>query len=281
MVRTRSTRALALLAQAFALLVMVGMASNAFAQRRNNSFGRSADDWCSNAGDGDGETFCEVREATIGASGPLQIDASPNGGISVRGWDRGDAMVRARIVAHGETKADARRIASEVRLDTSGGVRADGPRADHDRDEGWSVSFEVSVPKNAMLTLTANNGGIVIEDFGGTASFHTKNGGVSLRGVAGDIKGETTNGGVNVELAGDRWDGAGLDVTTRNGGINIRMPEHYSAELEVGTTHGRLSIGVPITVQGTIGRSLTTVLGAGGARVRAVTTNGGVSVRPK
>ena len=281
MARTRSARALALLAHAFALVVMVGIASNAFAQRRTTGFGRSADDWCANAGDGDGETFCEVREATIGAAGLLHIDASPNGGISVRGWDRGDALVRARIVARGETTADARRIASEVRLDTSGGVKADGPRTDRDRDEGWSVSFEVSVPKNAMLTLTANNGGIVIENFGGTANFHTKNGGVSLRDVSGDIKGETTNGGVNVELAGERWDGAGLDVTTHNGGINIRMPEHYSAELEVGTTHGRLSLGVPVTVQGTVGRSLTTVLGAGGARVRAVTTNGGVTIKTR
>jgi len=268
-------------ARGFALLLVLCVASTAFAQRRNTGFGRSADDWCSDARDGDGATSCDVREAAIGAAGTIAIDAGRNGGITVRGWDRGDAMVRARVVAHAETAAEARRIASEVRLDTSAGVRADGPAPSGDGDQGWSVSYEVSVPRNAMLTLAANNGGIVIEGFGGTATFHTRNGGISLRDVSGDIKGETTNGGVNVDLGGDRWDGAGLDVTTRNGGINIRMPEHYSAELEVGTTHGRLNIGVPITVQGSIGRSLTTVLGAGGARLRAVTTNGGVSVRPR
>lgn len=266
-------------ALAFALLLVIGLTATAFGQRRNSTFGRSADDWCADARDGDGATFCEVREATIGAAGPLDINAAPNGGITVRGWDRGDALVRARIVAHAETAADARRLTSEVRLDTTGGVKVEGPQRDRDRDEGWSVNYEVSVPKNAMVTLTTNNGGIVIENFGGTANFHTHNGGISLRGVSGDIKGETTNGGVNVDLVGDRWDGAGLDVTTHNGGINIRMPEHYSAELEVGTTHGRLNIGIPITVQGTIGRSLTTVVGAGGARVRAMTTNGGVTVR--
>src|SRR5262249_29383842 len=99
------------------------------------------------------------------------------------------------------------------------------------------------------------------------------------RDVGGDIKGETTNGGVTLDVSGDHWDGAGLDVTTRNGGVKIRLPEHYSAELEVGTTHGRLNVTIPMTVQGTISRTLTTTLGAGGAKLRAITTNGGVSIQ--
>jgi putative adhesin len=256
------------------------LAAPAPAQNRNSRFGRSNSDWCGNAGDTDRATHCEIREQTIAASNPIDVDAGRNGGISVRGWDRGDALVRARVIGYGNTEADARRLASSVRIDATGGVvRADGPSSDG--DEGWQVSFEISVPRRAMLTLTANNGGIVIEDFQGTAKFHTRNGGISLRDIAGDIHGETTNGGVTVDLGGDHWDGAGLDVTTRNGGINIRLPENYSAELEVGTTHGRMTIDIPITVQGTIVRPLRTTLGAGGAPIRAVTTNGGVSVRQR
>ena len=66
---------------------------------------------------------------------------------------------------------------------------------------------------------------------------------------------------------------------TRNGGINMTMPEHYSAALETATVNGRISIDFPVTVQGRIGRELTTTLGSGGARLRAVTTNGGVTIR--
>jgi hypothetical protein len=43
--------------------------------------------------------------------------------------------------------------------------------------------------------------------------------------------------------------------------------------------NGGLDLGFPITVQGNVGRRLTTQLGAGGATIRAITTNGGVSVR--
>src|SRR5215831_18861210 len=169
---------------AFALGLTLAVATTASAQRRDTRFGQSNDDWCADAGhNGDRASYCEVREATIGAAGTIAIDAGRNGGISVRGWDRGDATVRARVVGYGTTPADAQRIASEVRLDTSGGVKAEGPATALDRDEGWYVSYEVNVPKNAMLTLTANNGGISVEDFAGTATFHTKNGGISLRDV--------------------------------------------------------------------------------------------------
>jgi putative adhesin len=261
------------------LTLAVGLATSAFAQNRSRP-GRSNADWCDQNGDTDRASHCEVRELTIGAANPIEIDAGKNGGITVRGWDRGDALVRARIIGYGDTEADAARVTSSVRIDgASGVVRAEGPT--DSGSQPWQVSYEVSVPRTAMLTLTANNGGIVIEDFHGSANFHTRNGGINLRDVSGDIRGETTNGGVNVDVSGDHWDGAGLDVTTHNGGVNLRLPEHYSAELEVGTTHGRLSVNVPVTVQGTIGRSLTTTLGAGGAKLRAMTTNGGVSIRQR
>jgi DUF4097 and DUF4098 domain-containing protein YvlB len=222
-----------------------------------------------------------MREDTIGGANPLDIDAGRNGGIRVRGWDRGDVLVRTRIESYADTDADARRLVAGVRVDTAGGrVRAEGPDTAN-RDESWSVSFEISVPRNAMLTLNTNNGGISIDDFRGSAKFHAKNGGLVLTNVGGDLRGETTNGGVTVEVGGDHWDGAGLDVETRNGGIRLTLPKGFSAELEAGTTHGGISIDFPITVQGRIGRHLETTLGAGGPKLRAMTTNGGVSIRQR
>jgi DUF4097 and DUF4098 domain-containing protein YvlB len=244
------------------------------AQTRRQGFGPTGSGWCDDRGNNDRSTFCEVREETVSGVNPLDVDAGRNGGIRVRGWDRGDVMVRARIVGYAETDAEARRVVSGVRIVTAGGnVRADGP------DAQWSVSFEIQVPRTALLTLSTNNGGISIEDFQGTAKFRARNGGVSLSNVSGDIRGETTNGGVTIDLTGDRWDGAGLDVETHNGGIRMTLPEHYSAALETGTTNGGVKIDFPVPVQGTVGRRLNTTLGAGGAKIRAITTNGGVTIR--
>ena len=253
-----------------------------FAQSRDPRAPRSSSDWCADGGDRDRAYHCEVREDTIGGANPIDIDASPNGGIRVRGSDAATCSC-ARACRHPPSSdAEARRLVSSIRIETAGGsVHVVGPDTPRDRDLNWSVSFEVQVPRNAMLTLTTKNGGISIDDFGGTAKFRTTNGGISLANVGGDIRGETTNGGVTVDLNGDHWDGQGLDLQTHNGAVRLSLPSNYSAALETGTTHGRIAIDFPITVQGRIDRELTTTLGAGGAKIRAVTTNGAVTIRKK
>jgi DUF4097 and DUF4098 domain-containing protein YvlB len=247
-------------------------------RRTDRSMGGCNEQWNS-----DRPSYCEMREETIatGAVNPLDVDAGQNGGIRVRGWDRADVHMRARVNAWADSDAEARQLVSGVRIVTgSGSIRAEGPPSHG--EGGWSVSFELDVPRTAILTLHTHNGGISIGDFQGTANFRAVNGGVTLSNVGGDIRGETTNGGLTVDLSGDRWDGAGLDVETRNGGIKMSLPEHYSAALETATTNGRITIDFPITVSGRINpRQLTTTLGAGGARIRVVTTNGGVSIQRK
>jgi DUF4097 and DUF4098 domain-containing protein YvlB len=247
------------------------------AQTRDRRSARSGDASCTDGWNDNRASYCEVREATIPGLNPLDIDAGPNGGIRIRGWDRGDVLVRTKIVGYSGSEAEARRVASGVRVETAGGrIRTDGP--DRRGDEYWSASFEVQVPRTALLTLNTRNGGIAIDDFRGTAKFRATNGGISLNNVGGDIRGETTNGGLTVDLSGDRWDGAGLDVETHNGGIRMTLPEHYSADLETGTVNGGTRIAFPVMVQGTLGKHFTTTLGAGGAKLRVITTNGGVTI---
>ncbi len=259
---------------ALTTLVVTANLPVASAQSRSRDAARDGCD--SGWGDRARASFCEVREETIGASGLLDVDAGANGGIKVIGWDRGDALVRSVVRGYAETDADARRIVAGVRIETAGRIRATGPETD--RSESWSVQFEIHVPRRAQLALHTNNGGISIDDFQGIAEFRAQNGGVTLRNVGGEIKGETTNGGLTIDLNGDRWDGMGLDVSTHNGGIKLTVPERYSAELETGTVNGRISTDFPVTVQGRLNRELHTTLGSGGVRIRAMTTNGGVTI---
>lgn len=264
-----------------ALACTVAFPAAGLAQSRNRSTDGCDDGW----NGGRQYRHCEVREYTLQGVNPLDIDAGRNGGIRVRGWDRPDVLVRAKVIGYARTESDARRVVSGVRVDAAGTtVRAEGPdfRGNDDlNNENWSVSFEISAPRNAMLTLNTQNGGIALDDLHGTVKFHARNGGVTLNDVSGDIKGETTNGGVTVDLRGDRWDGTGLDVQTTNGGVKMTLPDHYSAVLDTGTVNGRISIDFPVTVQGNLTRQLTTTLGSGGARIRAVTTNGGVVIRKR
>lgn len=225
------------------------------------------------------EGNCEIREQTLAMSGaPIAIDGKQNGGISVKGWDQNQVLVRARVQTGAPTAAEAADLARQIRIETSGAkIYANGPESR--KNYHWDVSYEVFVPRRADLSLETHNGGIVISDVNGKIEFTALNGGVVLRKVGGAVRGSTTNGGLVVELSGDRWDGETLDVRTTNGGVVLSVPENYSAKLETGTVNGSINVDFPVTVQGKINKELAVNLGSGGATVKAMTTNGGVRVK--
>ena len=235
-------------------------------------------DWCEDDwGSSRMDHVCETRASTMQLVDRLNIDGGVNGGVTVLGGTSDEIEIDAKVWAQARSEERALEIMREVRIETRGGrLRASGP--DTRRREGWGVSFEVRVPRSIDLDITTHNGGVKIADVDGEIRFDVLNGGVSLLDLSGDVRGHTTNGGLTVELEGNRWSGRGLDVETTNGGVRLRVPEDYSAELVTGTVNGGMNFDFPITVRGKLGDRVETRLGAGGPRVRVVTTNGGVRV---
>ena len=72
-------------------------------------------EFCSNnnSWNGDRVGFNEVREMTLPATGNLSVDGGRNGGIRVKGENRGDILVRACVQTWGATDAEAKSLASE------------------------------------------------------------------------------------------------------------------------------------------------------------------------
>src|SRR5829696_1205372 len=257
-----------------ALVTFTGVA--AFAQRnKDRSLSCRENNWYNDRLVGN----CEIREQTLAPSGgAIAIDGKQNGGVSVKGWDQNQFLVRARVQTGAPTAAEAAALGQQVRIETSGAkIFASGPESR--RDYHWDVSYEVFVPRRADLSLETHNGGIVIADVNGKIDFSAVNGGVVLKRVGGAVRGSTTNGGLVVELSGDRWDGESMDVSTTNGGVIMSVPENYSANLQTGTVNGSVNVDFPVTVQGKLSKQIALNLGSGGALVKAMTTNGGVHLK--
>ncbi len=264
--------------------VLLGcLASPLSAQRR-----RDAGEWTlscrdddrSRWGDDDRARFCEIRETGFKAPGRrLTVDPGDNGAIRITGWDRDSVAVTARVQTQAGSDADARDLAGQIRIEASGGtIRADGPASR--RRASWSVSFDVKVPRNSDLEAETVNGPIAVADVKGRMDLHAQNGPLHLDALAGDVHARTVNGPLVVTLEGTKWDGNGLDGETQNGPVVLSLPEGYSAHLETGTVNGPMNLDIPITVQGRFNfRRLSTDIGSGGPTVRAVTTNGPVTVQ--
>jgi DUF4097 and DUF4098 domain-containing protein YvlB len=261
------------------LALLLGGVGTALAQRSR------PDDWldrCRRDGwGGDARAhYCELRDTGLRPTGhAVTVDPGQNGGVRFTGWERDSVAVTAEVQTQAETDADARSLAQRIRIETSGGtIRAVGPAMAH--GESWSVSFDVSVPHRSDLEAETENGPVSVADVTGRMELRAHNGPMHLESLGGDVHARTTNGPLVVTLEGDRWDGTGLDSETQNGPVVLTLPEHYSARLETGTVNGPMSVDYPLTLQGRISfRRIATDIGSGGPPIRAVTTNGPVTLR--
>lgn len=258
----------------FFLLFIVCGSLPAFAQ---GDSGFCSETWSN----GDRSSVKELRETKLPASNLLAVDGKRNGGIRVIGENRSDVLVRACVQAWAKDDAAARNLAKSIRIETNSVVRAEGANDEN----GWGVSYEIHVPRSTNLKLSAQNGGIGINSVEGNLEFDTHNGGIRLNDVAGNVKGRTMNGGVRVNLAGNRWQGSGLDVETTNGGVQLSMPENYAARVETGTVNGGFKSDFDALRVERDGNNrwnrtsrVASDLNGGGATVRVMTRNGGVKV---
>jgi DUF4097 and DUF4098 domain-containing protein YvlB len=186
--------------------------------------------------------------------------------------------------------------------------------ADWRRNESWTVDYDVQVPRDTALTVAAVNGEVTIRELSGDVSAEAVNGeiaisdvggdvsakavngeiainrvsgdifaevvngDVELEGVSGSVDGHAVNGSIEVTVVGDRLAGEGITLVTVNGPVELRIPEGFSARLELETVSGGMDVDFPITISGKLGRSISTTLGGGGPLVRLETTGGSISV---
>jgi DUF4097 and DUF4098 domain-containing protein YvlB len=232
------------------------------------------DDWCDERKWG--SRYCEIRETEIPAGRDvITVDAGPNGGVEVAGWDEDRILIRAKITVWDADREDGEEIAAGVTIDTDGVIRADGPRGRHD---GWSVDYRIRVPRNSDLELESRNGGLSVAGVTGTIDLETSNGGIRLEGVGGEVTGHTTNGGISVALEGKTWDGEGLDVESRNGGVHIEVPGDYNAMLMAGTRNGGIRSDIRVPREDRDDGIVRATLGEGGPLIRVMTRNGGIRI---
>lgn len=259
------------------LLALCLLSTCAFAQDKVNG---KSDDFCQNYNYSKLEkgSFNEIREVTMPAVSLLTAEGLQNGGIRVKGENRSDILVRVCVQAHAASDEAARILARKVRIETDPIVRAEGTSGDN-----LSVSYEIHVPHQTNLKLTAQNGGISVSSVEGNMEFETVNGGLHFSDLAGNVRGRTINGGIHAQLSGKGWKGAGLDVQTTNGGIHLSIPENYAANIEIGAvTEGWQSSIAALQIDGKDGQvsggRFKTSLNGGGAPVRLIAENGGVYI---
>ena len=224
-------------------------------------------------------SYCEMREVTAAFAGSIDVDSSPTGSVSIRGWDDASVLIRILVLSAAPDEGQANFLAHQVSvMESAGVIRSTGPSRTMDRQ--WSVSYEIFVPRGTDLTLNAEVGATSVQDVTGTVRCGANVGAIQLISVNGDVQCHTAVGAISIALAGDHWEGAGLRVRTNVGAIEFTIPPNYSAHLDLSTALGSINSTslLPVLKNG-LARSVATDLGAGGATISASTAVGAIVVK--
>jgi DUF4097 and DUF4098 domain-containing protein YvlB len=176
-----------------------------------------------------------------------------------------------------------------------------------------SVRVEVHMPENADLTVhsgdgsveadsitgnvdvTTGDGSITVQGAKGTMRFHSGDGHIEARGLDGSVDASAGDGHINLEgrfdaLSIRTGDGsvsaralAGSKVATNwtihtgDGSVDLEVPGDLQANLDASTHDGHISMGLPVTVEGSFSSSsIHGKLNGGGATLSIRTGDGSI-----
>jgi DUF4097 and DUF4098 domain-containing protein YvlB len=178
-----------------------------------------------------------------------------------------------------------------------------------------SITVTLRVPKESDLDVHTGDGSVNVPEIAGRVSVVTGDGSIAILGARGEIHLQTGDGsidasGLDGNLRAQTGDGrvkvrgrfealevrtgdGGIDaevepgsklltewsLDTGDGGIRLTVPGDLGAELFARSGDGTISMDIPLTVQGTIGRTqVRGTLGAGGLPLRLHTGDGSIRV---
>ena len=218
------------------------------------------------------------------------------GGVYINGWDRNEYSVRTcKAVPDDDPNPPATLREITTTNNTNGQLAVNGPSG-----REWVANLIIMVPRLSKMDIETQNGPLQLRDLAGNIHLSATNGPISLRNVGGVVETTTTNGPislvggsgdhrltaangpVHISLSGSRWDGPGLEVSTKNGPLSLSIPDAYGSGIRIqASNHSPVNCKAPACAGATKTLSSPSVIqiGNGDPIVRLSTLNGPLSIQ--
>jgi Putative adhesin len=211
------------------------------------------------------------RVEIINGNGPVEIMAGADGIVDVAAVLSARSMTndRARTLLE-RSKVDERILPGHIRLATVRG----------NESGGLEVTYKVSVPADARVEMTGNNGTLKADGLRGHVRAMAANGSVELTRLRGSVDVATVNGTISAQMA-EVTARVRLEVT--NGRVMLEVPKDTKATLNARSVNGGIAV-TGLGIQEASGRrirSLESVLNGGGPEVDVRATNGRIAIEGK
>jgi hypothetical protein len=232
-------------------------------------------------------------------AGSISVEPSTSGSAEIVGrkeWRRGDpADVHFDVVHRGDDVV----ICAVWFNDRCEPPNITIPRVGRTRSNDVAVHFTVRLPAGVRLDATGVSADIRVRGATAGVSAQSVSGALRISDVTGDIAASTVSGDlvltairatsisaetVSGDITADAASVTGtkpLHFESVSGAITVSLPAGVDANLRMNTVSGRLRSEFPLTLQGSLGRDLSSQLGRGGRTLSIETVSGDVTLRKR
>jgi hypothetical protein len=252
-----------------------------------------------------------TKSYTIGGRANVHVDSN-DGSVRVTTGD--SKQVEFQVIYNGYTmdrnltvtsRQDGDHVEVSARVVRSWGIFGGGMHR--------NLRIEVHMPRNADLGVDTGDGSVEAEAVNGNLDIHTGDGHIRVQGAKGSIRLRTGDGSIeghdldgkleantgdgHVNLDGrfdalniKTGDGSitaranagsklenGWNLHTGDGSVTMSLPGDLQADIEASTNDGRISLGIPVIVEGNLGTShIHGKMNGGGAPLTIHTGDGSI-----
>jgi len=224
-----------------------------------------------------------TQELGAAAADVAALDVKTDvGDITLEAAETDEVHITAEITVKAKTDEQAERLLQAVRVtaEPSGDtlvIKARKP-ADFGRNQ-LAVDFKIAAPARLRLRCVADVGNIRAEGFAGPVEARTDVGNVSCTGLRAAANLRTSVGDVRAAYVADAPAALDLTMTTDVGNVNFTGPTEISANLDASSDVGSIHTSRPLTVTGTVSKSIKASLGDTKGRISLRTNVGSIHIQ--
>jgi putative adhesin len=190
-------------------------------------------------------------EVNMPQDADLQVDTG-DGSVETQ-------SVNGRLKIHtGDGSVKAQAVSGDVNIDTGdGSITLEGAKGD--------------------IRLRTGDGHIDARNLDGKLDANTGDGSVKIDGRLDQLDIKTGDGSITAHLAPGSKVSSGWNIRTGDGSVDVVLPADLQANIDASTNDGRISLGIPVTVEGVFSNSqLHGKMNGGGQPVTIHTGDGSI-----
>lgn len=154
----------------------------------------------------------------------------------------------------GDGSVETQGVSGRVKIHTGdGSVRATGLSGDVDIDSG-DGSITVDGGKG-QIRLHSGDGHIEARNLDGQVDASSGDGHIKIDGRLDALNVKTGDGSIDARLQPGSKIASSWNIRTGDGSVDIVLPADLQANIDASTNEGHISLGIPVTVEGTFNNS--------------------------